>query len=76
MNSVSSGGAADTPFGATRTRKSGMFRTVGQFYREQLNKLMNTLENTNPNFVRCIIPNYKKKVSGCQLHLPKTCTDF
>ncbi|XP_063723114.1 myosin-10-like isoform X3 [Symsagittifera roscoffensis] len=61
MNSVSSGGAADTPFGATRTRKSGMFRTVGQFYREQLNKLMNTLENTNPNFVRCIIPNYKKK---------------
>ncbi|XP_075260302.1 uncharacterized protein LOC142351925 isoform X3 [Convolutriloba macropyga] len=60
MNSVGSG-ANDSPFGATRTRKSGMFRTVGQFYREQLNKLMNTLENTNPNFVRCIIPNYKKK---------------
>ena len=50
----------DTMFGS-RTRK-GMFRTVGQLYKEQLSKLMATLRNTNPNFVRCIIPNHEKKV--------------
>lgn len=50
----------DTMFGS-RTRK-GMFRTVGQLYKEQLSKLMATLRNTNPNFVRCIIPNHDKKV--------------
>jgi len=49
----------DTQFGA-RTRK-GMFRTVSQLYKEQLAKLMDTLRNTNPNFVRCIIPNHEKK---------------
>lgn len=46
--------------GAFKTRK-GMFRTVGQLYKEQLAKLMATLRNTNPNFVRCIIPNHEKK---------------
>lgn len=54
---ATSGG--DTTFGS-RTRK-GMFRTVGQTYKEQLFKLMQTLNNTNPNFVRCIIPNHEKK---------------
>ncbi|CAN8002558.1 unnamed protein product [Ixodes hexagonus] len=49
----------DTQFGA-RTRK-GMFRTVSQLYKDQLAKLMVTLRNTNPNFVRCIIPNHEKK---------------
>lgn len=53
--------ANETSFGA-RTRK-GMFRTVGQLYKEQLTKLMQTLNNTNPNFVRCIIPNHEKKVN-------------
>ena len=41
---------SDTQFGS-RTRK-GMFRTVSQLYKEQLAKLMVTLRNTNPNFVR------------------------
>merc|ERR1719210_1175806 len=50
---------SDTQFGA-RTRK-GMFRTVSQLYKEQLSRLMVTLRNTNPNFVRCIIPNHEKK---------------
>ncbi|MCL4134982.1 UNVERIFIED_CONTAM: hypothetical protein GTU68_042074 [Idotea baltica] len=49
----------DSQFGA-RTRK-GMFRTVSQLYKEQLSKLMVTLRNTNPNFVRCIIPNHDKR---------------
>lgn len=49
----------DTQFGA-RTRK-GMFRTVSQLYKDQLTKLMVTLRNTNPNFVRCIIPNHEKR---------------
>ncbi|XP_053550628.1 myosin-11 isoform X2 [Bombina bombina] len=45
---------------ASKTKK-GMFRTVGQLYKEQLNKLMTTLHNTSPNFVRCIIPNHEKR---------------
>merc|ERR1719150_1037532 len=49
----------DTQFG--RVTRKGMFRTVSQLYKEQLTKLMATLRNTNPNFVRCIIPNHDKK---------------
>ncbi|XP_063790445.1 myosin-11 isoform X3 [Pseudophryne corroboree] len=45
---------------ASKTKK-GMFRTVGQLYKEQLAKLMTTLRNTSPNFVRCIIPNHEKR---------------
>lgn len=48
------------PFGGMRTRK-GMFRTVSQLYKDQLARLMGTLKNTNPNFVRCIIPNHEKR---------------
>merc|ERR1719357_2064800 len=49
----------DTQFG--RVTRKGMFRTVSQLYKEQSSKLMVTLRNTNPNFVRCIIPNHEKK---------------
>jgi vacuolar-type H+-ATPase subunit I/STV1 len=45
----------------TRAVRKGMFRTVSQLYKEQLTKLMITLRNTNPNFVRCIIPNHEKR---------------
>jgi len=58
------------PFGAARTAtRKGMFRTVGQTYKEQLNKLMQTLNNTNANFVRCIIPNHEKKVKPSSFSL-------
>ncbi|KAG7303055.1 hypothetical protein JYU34_013074 [Plutella xylostella] len=57
----------DTQFGA-RTRK-GMFRTVSQLYKEQLTKLMATLRNTNPNFVRCIIPNHEKRAGKIEAPL-------
>jgi len=50
---------SETQFG--RVTRKGMFRTVSQLYKEQLTKLMATLRNTNPNFVRCIIPNHDKK---------------
>ncbi|XP_062336414.1 myosin-9 isoform X2 [Osmerus eperlanus] len=60
-------GMSEMP-GAFKTRK-GMFRTVGQLYKEQLSKLMATLRNTNPNFVRCIIPNHEKKAGKLEPYL-------
>ncbi|KAG7273095.1 hypothetical protein CRUP_024825 [Coryphaenoides rupestris] len=47
--------------------KKGMFRTVGQLHKESLGKLMTTLHNTQPNFVRCIIPNHEKRVTHLDL---------
>ncbi|KAK7929897.1 hypothetical protein WMY93_006292 [Mugilogobius chulae] len=61
-------GMSDSMHGAFKTRK-GMFRTVGQLYKEQLSNLMTTLRNTNPNFVRCIIPNHEKKAGKLESHL-------
>ena len=66
---MSAQAGGETTFGS-RTRK-GMFRTVGQTYKEQLFKLMQTLNNTNPNFVRCIIPNHEKKVWSLALSFHK-----
>lgn len=54
--------------GPSRAKK-GMFRTVGQLYKEQLSHLMSTLKSTQPNFVRCIIPNYEKKPGKITAHL-------
>uniref|UniRef100_A0A8C5D0N1 Myosin, heavy chain 11b, smooth muscle n=1 Tax=Gadus morhua TaxID=8049 RepID=A0A8C5D0N1_GADMO len=42
--------------------KKGMFRTVGQLHKESLGRLMTTLNNTQPNFIRCIIPNHEKRL--------------
>lgn len=56
-------GMSESAFGATYRTKKGMFRTVGQLYKESLSRLMATLRNTNPNFLRCIIPNHEKRVS-------------
>ncbi|KAJ8384012.1 hypothetical protein AAFF_G00212560 [Aldrovandia affinis] len=53
---------------STRSKK-GMFRTVGQLYKESLGRLMTTLHNTQPNFVRCIIPNHEKRAGKLDAHL-------
>ncbi|MEQ2184571.1 Myosin-10 [Goodea atripinnis] len=49
-------GMNETAFGATYKTKKGMFRTVGQLYKESLTKLMATLRNTNPNFAGKLEP--------------------
>ncbi|KAI9823537.1 MAG: hypothetical protein M1826_007693 [Phylliscum demangeonii] len=46
----------------TRSRvKKGLFRTVAQRHKEQLSSLMAQLHSTHPHFVRCILPNHKKR---------------
>lgn len=48
--------------GAVRSRvKKGLFRTVAQRHKEQLASLMTQLHSTHPHFIRCILPNHKKK---------------
>ena len=62
MGATVSASDASAAFGGRTSTRKGMFRTVGQTYKEQLTRLMQTLNNTSPNFVRCIIPNHEKKV--------------
>jgi myosin protein heavy chain len=53
---------ADDGLGGIRSRvKKGLFRTVAQRHKEQLSTLMNQLHSTHPHFVRCILPNHKKR---------------
>ena len=53
---------ADDGFGGARSRvKKGLFRTVAQRHKEQLHSLMTQLHSTHPHFVRCILPNHKKR---------------
>ena len=52
----------DEDAGPTRSRvKKGLFRTVAQRHKEQLSSLMNQLHSTHPHFVRCILPNHRKR---------------
>ncbi|XP_078656463.1 uncharacterized protein LOC144902763 [Branchiostoma floridae x Branchiostoma belcheri] len=43
--------------GGGKRKKGGSFQTVSALHRGQLFELMNTLHETYPHFVRCIIPN-------------------
>ncbi|KAI8354676.1 P-loop containing nucleoside triphosphate hydrolase protein [Blakeslea trispora] len=53
-----------------RTRKGGgNFHTVGYKHKQQLSVLMNTLQNTRPHFVRCILPNDRKRPGEIQPRL-------
>ncbi|PKS09414.1 hypothetical protein jhhlp_004029 [Lomentospora prolificans] len=53
---------ADDEHGGARSRvKKGLFRTVAQRHKEQLHSLMTQLHSTHPHFVRCILPNHKKR---------------
>src|SRR5579859_1714472 len=60
--SLFEGMASDTPRtkGKQRAVKKGIFRTVAQRHKEQLQSLITQLNATQPHFVRCIIPNEKK----------------
>ncbi|XP_048869355.1 myosin-11a isoform X1 [Brienomyrus brachyistius] len=60
---------SDSSTPSSSKTKKGMFRTVGQLYKESLAKLMTTLHNTQPNFVRCIIPNHEKRAGKLDAHL-------
>ena len=50
-------------------RQRGALRTVAGIYTTQLKELMDTLNNTTPNFVRCIKPNHLKKPGKCAVVL-------
>ncbi|KAL5967023.1 Myosin-11 [Taenia solium] len=67
--SMSATAGNETTFGPTRTVRKGMLRTVSQLYKESLIRLMSVLQNTNPNFVRCIIPNHEKKAGRIDVPL-------
>ncbi|OJD16696.1 hypothetical protein AJ78_03166 [Emergomyces pasteurianus Ep9510] len=52
----------DEEYGVSKSRvKKGLFRTVAQKHKEQLSSLMAQLHSTHPHFVRCILPNHKKR---------------
>lgn len=53
-----------------RTRKGGgNFHTVGYKHKQQLSVLMSTLKTTHPHFVRCILPNDRKRPGEIQPQL-------
>jgi len=59
---ASTGPAQPSASGASSSKGGGAsFMTVGTTYREQLDDLMGTLRATEPNFIRCLIPNLKKE---------------
>lgn len=49
--------------------KKGAFRTVAQRHKEQLSTLMARLHETQPHFVRCILPNEDKRPGRLDLEL-------
>lgn len=55
--------------GGGKKGKSASQQTISSGHREQLNKLMTTLKNTSPHFVRCIIPNEIKTGGVLDPHL-------
>ncbi|GAA5937074.1 myosin 1 [Sporobolomyces koalae] len=61
---------ATSGFSGPRTRvRKGAFRTVGQRHKEQLAVLLQQLHETQPHFVRCIVPNLYKSPSSIDVPL-------
>ncbi|ONH64826.1 Myosin-1 [Cyberlindnera fabianii] len=48
-------------YSAEIAQRGSNFRTVSQRHKDELNELLTLLSSTHPHFVRCIIPNHKKK---------------
>ncbi|GAA5918665.1 hypothetical protein JCM1841_002302 [Sporobolomyces salmonicolor] len=63
---VEDAGAAAGP--RARGRK-GAFRTLAQTHKEQLSVLLQQLHDTQPHFVRCIVPNLHKSPSSIDVRL-------
>ncbi|XP_063675609.1 myosin heavy chain, striated muscle-like isoform X4 [Bolinopsis microptera] len=42
-------------------KKGGSFQTVAMIHKQAVEHLLNTLQQTTPHFIRCILPNMKKK---------------
>ncbi|CAF1220495.1 unnamed protein product [Adineta steineri] len=55
--------------GGGKKKGGGSMQTISATHREQLHKLMNTLKQTHPHFVRCIIPNEIKTGGVLDSHL-------
>merc|ERR1712180_523038 len=47
--------------GGKKKKKKGAAKTVSSVYLVQLAELMGTLHSTEPHFIRCIVPNTRKK---------------
>ena len=54
-------GQSTPPDEGKKKKKKGGGKTVSSVYLVQLNDLMTTLHNTEPHFIRCIVPNTHKK---------------
>merc|ERR1712136_429933 len=54
-------GQSAPPDEGKKKKKKGGGKTVSSVYFVQLTDLMNTLHNTEPHFIRCIVPNTHKK---------------
>ena len=49
-----------------KKKKGGGGKTVSSVYLVQLTSLMNTLHQTEPHFIRCIVPNTHKQPGGVE----------
>merc|ERR1719225_422502 len=52
-----------------KKKKGGGAKTVSSVYLVQLSELMTTLHNTEPHFIRCIVPNTHKQPGGVEPEL-------
>ncbi len=54
---------------AAQSKGGASFLTVASAYKDQLADLMDTLRATEPNFIRCLIPNLQKKQQSLNAEL-------